>query len=174
VAYGSILACAFILAAWTGATKTSLWQAWTKQDWQLWSATEERENMAKQINWSYSVEVVAGSSTNESDTISVEAVDEIEVSVDAEEEDFEVDVQPEGVGRVAFLLIKAKPYDEDITYKINDSAAEVIRTLDGPHVFIGKGAAATLDPEPSKLFITNGLQDDPVSVSILVGRNATP
>jgi hypothetical protein len=130
--------------------------------------------MAKQINWSYSVEVVAGSSTNESDTISVEAVDEIEVSVDAQDQNVEVDVQPGGAGRVTFLLIKADPYGEDITYKVNDAAATDIQTLDGPHVFIGKGAAETLDPEPSKLFITNGLQADPVSVSILVGRNATP
>lgn len=129
--------------------------------------------MAKLINWSYSVEVVAGSRTNEADTMSVEAVDEIDVSVDAQD-DVEVDVQPGGAGLVTFMLIKADPYGEDVTYKVNDANAQDTRTLDGPHLFVGKGAAELLDPAPAKLFITNGLQNDPVSVSILVGRDATP
>jgi hypothetical protein len=128
--------------------------------------------MAKRINWSYSVEVAGGTRVRDSQTIPVEAVDEIDLSIGTGQTE-EVDVQPGGEGQVEFLLIRSKPPDAQVTYKVNDSGA-ADRTLDGPHLLIGKGATQLLDLAPSKLFITNGSATDPVSISILVGRDATP
>jgi hypothetical protein len=127
--------------------------------------------MAKQIKWSYSVEVVGGTRVRNSKTMLAEAVDEIDLSIDAGDT-VEVEVQPGGAD-VTFMLIRADPDGEDVTYKVNDATADA-RALDGPHLLIGKGAAGLLDPAPAKLFIENGLADKPVSISILVGRDATP
>jgi hypothetical protein len=131
----------------------------------------EREDMAKQIKWSYSVEVVGGTRVRNSKTMLAEAVDEIDLTIDAGDT-VEVGVQPGGAD-VTFLLIRADPDGEDVTYRVNDANADA-RPLDGPHLLIGKGAAGLLDPAPTTFFIENGPANDPVSISILVGRDATP
>ena len=130
--------------------------------------------MAKQINWTYNVEVVGGSKISESKTMSTEAVDEIGLDIDPQQMK-EIDIQPGGAGQVQFLLIRSDQYSNQVTYRVN-ATNQPIRTLDGPHLFIGKGAAGLLVSAagPNKLFVTNGLTNDPISVSILVGRDATP
>jgi len=131
--------------------------------------------MTKQISWTYNVEVVGGSKISESKTMSAEAVDEIGLDIDAQQTK-EIEIQPGGAGQVQFLLIRSDHYSNDVTYKVN-ATNQPVRTLDGPHLFIGKGAAALLvsaTSAPNKLFVTNGLTNDPISVSILVGRDATP
>lgn len=128
--------------------------------------------MTKQINWTYNVEVVGGSKASESKTISAEAVDEIGLSIDPQQTK-EIDIQPGGAGQVQFLLVRSDRYSDQVTYKVN-ATNQPVRTLDGPHLLIGKGAAELLASAPKKLFVTNGLANDPISVSILVGRDATP
>jgi hypothetical protein len=131
--------------------------------------------MPKQISWTYNVEVVGGSKVSESKTISAEAVDEIGLNIDPQQTR-EIDIQPGGAGQVQFLLIKSDRYGDQVTYKVN-ATNQPVRTLDGPHLLIGKGAAALLvsaTAGPNKLFVTNGLANDPISISILVGRDATP
>ena len=129
--------------------------------------------MTKQINWTYTVEVVGGSKISESKTISAEAVDEIGLNIDPQQKDTEIDIQPGGAGQVQFLLIRSDQYSDQVTYKVN-AKNQPTRILDGPHLLIGKGAAELLASAPNKLFVTNGLANDPISVSILVGRDATP
>lgn len=131
--------------------------------------------MTKQISWTYNVEVVGGSRISESKTISAEAVDEIGLNIDPQQTR-EIDIQPGGAGQVQFLLIRSDRYGDQVTYKVN-ATNQPVRTLDGPHLLIGKGAAGLLvsaTAGPNKLFVTNGLANDPISISILVGRDATP
>jgi hypothetical protein len=131
--------------------------------------------MPKQISWTYNVEVVGGSKISESKTISAEAVDEIGLNIDPQQTK-EIDIQPGGAGQVQFLLIKSDQYGDQVTYKVN-ATDQPVRTLDSPHLLFGKGAAALLvsaTSGPNKLFATNGLANDPISISILVGRDATP
>jgi hypothetical protein len=134
--------------------------------------------MTKQISWTYNVEVVGGSRISESKTISAEAVDEIGLTIDPQQTK-EIEIQPGGAGQVQFLLIKSDRYGDQanqVTYKVN-ATNQPVRTLDGPHLLIGKGATGLLvstTAGPNKLFVTNGLANDPISISILVGRDATP
>jgi hypothetical protein len=128
--------------------------------------------MSEKINWTLNVQVVGGPKILESDTIAAEAYDKVQVTIATGDSDIEVDVQPSGSGQVQFLLISSDQYDEDLTYKVNVSSADPIK-LDGPQMFIGKGAVGLLDPEPKKLFFSNSLAED-ASIQILVGRDATP
>jgi hypothetical protein len=128
--------------------------------------------MSEKINWTLNVQVVGGPKISESDTILAEAYDKVQVTIAAGDSDVEVDVQPGGSGQVQFLLISSDQYAEGLTYKVNADSADAVE-LDGPQVLIGKGAVGLLDPEPKKLFFSNGLAED-ASVQILVGRDATP
>jgi hypothetical protein len=75
-----------------------------------------------------------------------------------------------GAGSVLLVAILADQYSDKITYTVDGDAT--IRTLDGPHVFLGAGAVGFLGgAPPQKLTFTNALAA-PVSVQILVGRTA--
>jgi hypothetical protein len=127
--------------------------------------------MTEKINWTLSVQVVAGPRIADGKTITVDAYDKIGVVIVAGAADKEVQVQPGGAGKVQFLLISSDRYDDKLTYKVNGAAANPIM-LDALQLFMGDGAVGLLDPAPEKLFFSNALTDD-ASVQILVGRQAT-
>ena len=126
--------------------------------------------MTESINWSLNAQIVGGPKIMASDTEEIEAYDKIEVTIENDAIDKEVEIQPGGVDKVQFLVIKSEKYGEDLTYKVN-SLTDIIK-LDALHVFIGTGAVGLLKETPKKLLFTNGLPDS-VSVEILVGRMAT-
>ena len=126
--------------------------------------------MTESINWSLNAQIVGGPKMMASDTEEIEAYDKIEVTIENDAIDKEVEIQPGGVDKVQFLVIKSEKYGEDLTYKVN-SLTDIIK-LDALHVFIGTGAVGLLKETPKKLLFTNGLPDS-VSVEILVGRMAT-
>jgi len=129
--------------------------------------------MSEKINWAMNVQVVGGPKVSTSNTVTLDAYDKIQVSVDAGAADKKVEIQPGGAGQVRFLFIVSDQYDPALTYKVNSSASATIIKLDGPQLFIGTGAVGLLDPAPSSFFFTNGLATG-VSIEILVGRDATP
>jgi hypothetical protein len=133
--------------------------------------------MSEVIKYSVNVQVVGGPTVPIIDKVEPEAYEKIQITVSAGAADKEMNLQPGGNNLAEFLLIKSSSYkDADplhtLTYKVNDTGATAI-TLDGPHIFIGKGAVGILDAAPTKLFFTNSLSND-VTIDILIGRDATP
>jgi len=133
--------------------------------------------MSEVIKYSLNVQVVGGPSIPVADKVEPEAYGKIQVTVTAGAVDKEMNLQPDGNNLAEFLLIKSSVYkDADpahaVTYKVNAAGADAI-TLDGPHLFIGKGAVAILDAAPTKLFFSNSLTAD-VTIDVLIGRDATP
>lgn len=123
--------------------------------------------MPEQISWTLNVQVIGGPKVSASDTLSVEAYDKIEAVVPAGSS-ATVNVQP--ADGAEFLLVTASRY-ENLTYEVDGSGNTV--TLNAPHVLIGSGAVRLLGNTQSQFEFNNGGGED-VSVSILVGRDATP
>ncbi len=128
--------------------------------------------MAETIKYSLSFQVVGGATIPVAGKIEPEAYEKIQVTVPAGATDLVTNLQPSGADLGEFLLIKSSAYGADLTYKVNEDTATAI-SLDGPHIFIGKGAVAILDSEPAQLLFSNGLTED-VTIDILLGRDATP
>lgn len=127
--------------------------------------------MPKTITWKVQASIPGGPSTSSSQSIPIEAYDEIEVELADGDTDEEVEVQPGGAGQVRFLQVTAKTYGPDLTYKVNVNTNPAHK-LDRPLALAGDGAVALLGAAPTKLFFTNALGAS-VIVHVLVGRNAT-
>jgi len=133
--------------------------------------------MSEKIKYSMSVQVVGGTSIPITGEITPDAYKKIQMSVPAHDTDVKVDLQCDASNLVEFLLIKSSSYivlnggTKKVSYKVNDGAT--VRTLDGPHVFIGKGAVEILAAIPKQLSFSNTLDSD-ITIDILVGRDAGP
>lgn len=132
--------------------------------------------MSVKINWSCNVQVINGPKLSGSDTVEVDAYDNIEVTVpkkpaQANEGQAVVEVQPGAQNKVAFLMIQAGTYQgNQLTYTVEGSNKAV--RLDAQQLMIGLGAVGLLDGAPTKLTFKNtGAADIPVR--ILIGRKAT-
>jgi hypothetical protein len=123
--------------------------------------------MPTTITYNFTANVSGGPSITASNPVDVEAYDQIEVIVPSSNPTT-VNVQPGSGGQL--LVITASTY-ENVTYTV-DSTTTVV-TLDGPHILIGAGAIALLGNTQNDLIFTNGGSED-ITVSILVGRDATP
>ena len=123
--------------------------------------------MPKTITYNFTANVSGGPSITASNTIDVEAYDHIEVTVPPSTPTT-VNVQPGSGGLL--LIITASTYSS-VTYTVDSSSTVV--TLDGPHILVGAGAIALLGATQNDLVFTNGGSED-ITVSILVGRDATP
>ena len=128
--------------------------------------------MSEKINWTLNVQVVGGPKMSASQTVTVDAYDKIQLTVDAGAQDKEVEVQPGPEGRVQFLLISSDQFGDDLTYKVNDATGDAIK-LDAQQLLIGDGAVGLLGASPPEtLSFTNHLPQN-VNIEVLVGRNAT-
>jgi hypothetical protein len=125
------------------------------------------------IDWTVNFQVGGGPKVSESDFLTCDAYDKIEVVVEAGAGDKAVEVQPSTAsGQVQFLLIKSDQYGDGLTYKVNDAGAQGIK-LDALQLLMGEGAVGLLGATPpQKLLFSNQLGSD-ASVEILVGRKAT-
>jgi hypothetical protein len=128
--------------------------------------------MAETIKYSLSFQVIGSTTIPVTGEVSAEAYSKIQVEVPAGSSDLVTNLQPSGSKLADFLLIKSSVYGAGLTYKVNLGAATPI-VLDGPHVFIGNGAVAILDSDPTQLLFSNALAED-ITIDILIGRDATP
>ena len=128
--------------------------------------------MAKKITWALNIQVAEGPRIAVSNTVEVPAYDEVEVVIPDAAADEEVEIQPGGADQVQFLLIRAQPYGNDLSYKVNDATADAI-TLDTPQLYLGAGAVALLGTDgPKKLLFSNGLGAD-ATIRVFCGRKVT-
>jgi hypothetical protein len=127
--------------------------------------------MPKSITWKTQASISGGPSTSSSQSIPIEAYDEIEVELADGDTDEEIEVQPGGAGQVRFLQITASAYGANLSYKVN-GAANPSHMLDRPLMLAGDGAVGLLGAAPASLFFTNTLGAS-ATVQVLVGRNAT-
>ena len=130
--------------------------------------------MPETIKWTLNVNVLEGPRISESNTVSVDAYDKIEVVVSAGVSGEDIQVQPGDAGQVQFLLISSDQYSDDLSYSVNTAEADPgNRTkLDSLQLLVGDGAVGLLGQPPNTLFFYNQTASD-ASIHILVGRKAT-
>lgn len=126
--------------------------------------------MSEKISWSFNAQVTGGPSVSASADLTVDAYDKIDATIPVGGAETTVEVQP-GITGVKLLVITASDY-EDLSYKVDTSVVSV--TLDAAHLLLGEGAIDLFAKYPTKLKFTNASITDDVTVSILVGRDATP
>ena len=128
--------------------------------------------MPVSISWTLNVQVVGGPKISAYDTLTVEGYDMMEVVIPANSTDTIIDVQPDGGAQ--FLLLTASSY-ENLTYTV-DADPNVPR----PRGLLWTAHTCLLVPEQSsawrtqKQFAFTNTGAENVTVSILVGRDATP
>jgi hypothetical protein len=108
---------------------------------------------AHQIRWSINVSVVGGPARDISQTLAVQAIDDIAVQIDAAGgagATKTVEVQPGGEGRVQFLLVTADSYAEPaLTYKVDGGDAY---TLDARCRWLAQARSAPGDTQKNLEF----------------------
>lgn len=129
-----------------------------------------------------SVQIEGGPQQSFNRAIAIEAYDRIEAIVPAATPAPDladppipgaatVQVQPGVAAQVQFLLMTASQYSDQLTYSLTGGVTDV--DLDAPQIFLGPGAVELLKVAPQSLNFSNS-SSDPVTVVILVGRDATP
>lgn len=120
-------------------------------------------------------EVAGAGTSSATHTIEAEAYDRIDVTVPTGAPNTAtVQVQPGGAGQVQLLLVTASAYPADgtgaaqLTYAV-DGGSSI--DLDAPLLVVGSGAVGLLG-DVNEIVFTND-SDEPIDVSILVGRDAT-
>ena len=115
-----------------------------------------------------------GMTTIEDETVvSVEAKDQITVTVPASAVDLEVDVSPAALTSQDLLYIKSSLYQAGAlpSYKVGADTNPAVE-LGHPHLYLG-AQDSVLPAAVDKLFLSNPHTSD-IIVTILVGRDATP
>jgi hypothetical protein len=130
--------------------------------------------MSEKVKWTLNVNVLNGPTISESDTLTIDAYDKIEVVVAAGAASEDIQIQPGDAGQVQFLLISSDQYSEDLSYSVNAAEADPGNRikLDTLQLLIGDGAVGLLSQPPNTFFFYNQTDKD-ASIQILVGRNAT-
>lgn len=126
--------------------------------------------MAEEINISVNAKIKSGPTVSFSNSLSVDGYDKLDIDIVNGVTEV-VQLLPVATTSVHLLLIKSTKYDDLITYTVNGGGASI--KLDSPQSFIGTGSLSAVNAAvPETLEISNGT-GDPITVQILVGRNAT-
>ena len=132
--------------------------------------------MSEYIVLKINIEIPNGPKITLNRTLTVDAYDKIDITVPSSASDQSVELQPgESAGQVKFLLVASDWYGKALAYKVNSETGTSFE-LDEPHVLIGEGATAMLDPAPTQLFFSNTTSGEDAmdaNVRILVGRDVT-
>lgn len=130
--------------------------------------------MALTANWFFEVAVAGGPTIRAGGEQSPETVDIAHVDVASSAVEA-VDLLPASAGgTVGLLVVKPSEFSADITFSFEDPAGSpTMFALDGPVVLVGSGAVSLLPAPPLKLWLKNDTPD-PVTIEILIGRDATP
>lgn len=127
--------------------------------------------MPKNITWKAQTSITDGPSSSSSQSIPIEAYDEIEVELEDGDTNEEVEIQPGATPQVRFLQITSTVYGSSLTYRV-EASVNPEHMLDRPLVLAGDGAVGLLGFTPTSLFFTNNLGSS-ATIHVLVGRNAT-
>ena len=126
--------------------------------------------MSKSIKWELSVQVDDGTKITIMDGMEIAAIDQLKFVVGSNAP-VNALVQPAGIGSAKFLFITASAYNDALTYKVDSSTTS--NKLNAPVFLTGDGAVSLLGSTQEKFEFTNNInQATPVTISILVGRNA--
>jgi hypothetical protein len=126
--------------------------------------------MSNIIKWELSVQVGDGAKTTIMDGMEIAAIDQLKFVVD-DTKPFNALVQPAGIGSAKFLFITASTYNDNLIYKVDSSATS--NKLNAPVFLTGDGAVSLLGSTQEKFEFTNNITPStPVTISILVGRDA--
>ena len=126
------------------------------------------------MSWTLTLQVSgAASVTTSAGAVPVEAIDRVEVVVDAGAADQVVEIQPGAAAQVVLVHIRASEYSGDLSFKVTDGAndTDAIK-LTEPQIFTA-GTIPLFQLAPKSLKLTNG-GADPVTVEVVVARDATP
>jgi hypothetical protein len=127
--------------------------------------------MSVNITSQTQVQVAGGPGISATYTLSLDAYDLIDVTVNDGEVDAAIEVQPGGAGQVQLLMVGSDHYDANLSYKV-DAPANPSHVLDRPLLLSGLGGVGLLGGPPSQLLFTNATGQN-VGIQILVGREAT-
>jgi len=125
--------------------------------------------MAEQLSYTMSVIIPTGPKMGLSQVFEVEAYDKIKVAIEKDVPQT-VEVAPGTGTSVQFMVITADNFPDAVTYTIGSGTQ--VHKLDAPHVYASAGQLEHLGSLGTLQFTSTA--DDPVSVEILVGRDATP
>lgn len=130
--------------------------------------------MPETIKWNFQAAVVGGPTMVAKGEVQVDAYTKIDVAIPANGNQTVEILTGEG-GALQFLFLNPKSLSSQLRYQggaepPGDSEGTV---LDGPHVLIGVGAVGLLSETVSNLTFRNDA-DQPASIAILTGRDATP
>lgn len=126
------------------------------------------------MSWTLTVQVSgAASMSTSAGARPVEAVDRIEVAVDAGAADKVIELQPGAASQVALLHVRASAYSDKLTYKISDGAGDTAAiALTEPQLYTA-GAVPLFGRAPKSLKVSNATADA-VKLEVIVARDATP
>ncbi len=132
--------------------------------------------MSENIIWTLDVQVAGGPKQSLAQAITVDTYDVINIDIPAASGGTPTQtkvaaVQPSAQGKVQFLLITSTAYDATSKLVYYADGAKKI-DLNAPQVLIGAKVIDLLGAPLQTITVENQLLQ-PVSVSLLVGRNAT-
>jgi hypothetical protein len=124
------------------------------------------------LNWSITLQVTGGPTINTGlSGLVIEAVDRIDVTIDAGDADKVVQIQPGAAGAVHLLVVTSDVYGEKLSFKASDGATDSVKVvLDAPQVYAG-GGSALFGTDPQQLKLTNA-GADAAHVTVFVARDA--
>ena len=130
--------------------------------------------LTKSVNWNLSVFVQDGPTLTSSDSINADAVDILNVQVDAETTtDKAVEVQPGDSSEVMFIYIKSNVHG-DVKYKFTDSTGDSSQlVLDKDHIITSMELSKLFGKAPNRIKFVNNSTTKDATIDIVVARKAT-
>lgn len=124
------------------------------------------------LNWSITLQVAGGPTINAGlDGVEFEAVDRVDVTIDADGTEQAVEIQPGAATTVRLLVVVSDIYDAKLSFKASDGSTDSAKiVLDAPQVYAG-GAVELFGTDPRQLKFKNG-GTDPAHVTVFVARDA--
>src|SRR5262245_31472500 len=124
------------------------------------------------ISWKLNVQIDSGAAFLAANSIQVDALDRIEVTV-PDSVTTTVDVQPGAAGKTKFLLIRSSKYGANVKYFVHDNTTAQ-RTLNDALFLVEAGGLDLLEDPTAPLdkLVVDNTTGGNVVLDILVGRSA--
>jgi hypothetical protein len=139
--------------------------------------------MASTVKWNFNLSVVQGPSVSLSASNSVDAYDNLSVTIPNDGSSHTVQIAPEtSTDVITFIVISSDQYDASsvsssmtFTYRIGGGTTDI--TLDGPQFLMSAALVSIYSPPPTNpgvvsMAFTNKT-GNPANVTILLGRKAS-
>jgi len=127
------------------------------------------------VKYSLSLSVAGGPYlVVDSNSISAEATDSVEVSIASGDPELTVEIQPSALAKVHVILIESSLYSEDLTFKFSDGVTDSVDlTIDSPQLHTNGSLALLGSINPTQMKINLGGTGLEANISVFVARNAT-